>query len=304
MRFRLARLFLLTALLLSASLSCPGQGLRAHSEYIASPGGRMRVKVLQPRSQDAPVPGILWIHGGGYETGGLYMLPVSNGKMLAKRFGAVVVSPAYRLSGEAPYPAALEDCYAALEWMYRHAEELGIDPERIVVGGESAGGGLTAAVCLLARDRGEIPVALQLPLYPMLDSEDTPSSADNHGRNWDTRRNHRAWKRYLGVLYGTDLVSKYASPARETDYAGLPPCYTYVTEGEPFLDETLGFVSRLQEAGVEARVDVYPGDLHAFDLLEPWRDESRLAKERLCEVFSRWLAGESFAPRVDYSGEN
>lgn len=84
----------------------------------------------------------------------------------------------------------LEDCYAALKWMYDNAAELGIDPERIIVGGESAGGGLTAAVCLYARDKGEVPVALQLPLYPMLDSEDTASSADNHGKVWNTKRNH------------------------------------------------------------------------------------------------------------------
>ena len=120
------------------------------------------MKVLEPKEPkeaEGPVPGILWIHGGGYITGGNYMVLVSCGKMLAERYGAVVVSPEYRLAGEAPYPAALEDCYAALVWMYAHADELGIDRNRIVVGGESAGGGLTAAVCLYARDKGEVPIA-------------------------------------------------------------------------------------------------------------------------------------------------
>ena len=263
--------------------------LSQRTERIDSPAGAMMVKVLQPRESDGPVPGILWIHGGGYMMGGAYMVNISVGKLLATRYGAVVVSPNYRLAGQAPYPAALEDCYAALEWMYAHAEELGIDKERIIVGGESAGGGLAAAVCLYARDQGEIPIALQLPLYPMLDCEDTPSSANNHGEVWDTRRNHWGWRHYLGDLYGTDRVPKYASPARETDYSGLPPCYTYVLDGEPFYCETLTYVQHLQEAGVEAYVAVYHGDVHAFDLYHFWEEQSRMAKEKLCEMYVRLL---------------
>ena len=263
--------------------------LSQRTGHIDSPAGALTVKVLQPRESDGPVPGILWIHGGGYMMGGAYMVNISVGKLLATRYGAVVVSPNYRLAGQAPYPAALEDCYAALEWMFAHAEELGIDKERIVVGGESAGGGLAAAVCLYARDKGDIPIALQLPIYPMLDSEDTPSSANNHGEVWDTRRNHWGWRHYLGDLYGTDRVPKYASPARETDYSGLPPCYTYVLDGEPFYCETLTYVQNLQKAGVEAYVDVYHGDLHAFDLYRFWEEQSRTAKEKLCEMYVRLL---------------
>ena len=142
-----------------------GRELALRTVGIEAGGRVMKMKVLQPKEADGPVPGILWIHGGGYITGGNYMVLVSCGKMLAERYGAVVVSPEYRLAGEAPYPAALEDCYAALVWMYEHADELGIDRTRIVVGGESAGGGLTAAVCLYARDKGEVPIALQLPRY-------------------------------------------------------------------------------------------------------------------------------------------
>ncbi len=199
-----------------------GKDLSSRVVRIDTQAGKMRMRVLQPKEADIPVPGILWIHGGGYMLGGAYMVDMSCGKMLAEEYGAVVVCPNYRLAGTAPYPAALEDCYAALAWMYAHADELGVDRGRIVVGGESAGGGLTAAVCLYARDKGEVPVTLQLPLYPMLDSEDTASSADNHGKVWNTRRNHWGWKHYLGDLYGTDEVSKYASPARETDSSGIP----------------------------------------------------------------------------------
>ena len=272
-------------------LPAEGKKLFSRSVRIETEAGRMKVRVLQPKESFGLVPGILWIHGGGYVLGGAYMLDMSCGKMLAERYGAVVVCPGYRLAGEAPYPAALEDCYAALSWMYGHAEELGIDRTRIVVGGESAGGGLTAAVCIFARDRGEIPIALQLPLYPMLDCVDTESSSDNHGRVWNTRRNHWGWRKYLGDLYGSDGVSKYASPARETDYSNLPPCYTFVASGEPFYTETLDYVMNLQKAGVEASVDVYPGDTHAFDMLTPWKAESKTARRRLCEIYERYMSG-------------
>ena len=252
-----------------------------------TPGGHQKLIILRPKKQTAPVPGILWIHGGGYMTGAAAMVYASCGRMLAKKFGAVVVSPGYRLAWRKPYPAALEDCYAALEYMMDHAEELNIRRDQLIVGGESAGGGLAAAVCLYARDRGKIPVAFQIPLYPMLDCYDTPSSRNNHGRNWNTRKNHKGWKRYLGPLYGSHDVPKYASVARETDYAGLPPAYTYVQDGEPFLDETLTYIRNLQNAGVDASVDVYPGDVHGFDLIQFWTKNAKEAKEKLCRQYAK-----------------
>lgn len=281
------RRILLFSLLFILPLSIQAKGLSSRSVRIGTDAGMMKARVLQPKESDTHVPGLLWIHGGGYMLGGAYMVDMSCGKMLAERYGAVVVCLDYRLAGGAPYPAALEDCYAALEWMYENADQLGIDRKRIVVGGESAGGGLTAAVCLYARDRGEIPIAMQIPLYPMLDCEDTASSADNHGRVWNTKRNHWGWKHYLGDLYGTDGVSKYASAARETDYRNLPPCYTFVADGEPFYEETLTYVKNLQDAGVEASVDVYHGNVHAFDMLLPWKVDSKTARKRLCEEYER-----------------
>ena len=267
--------------------------LKHEKRRIESGGHTLPLILLRPAvPPERLLPGILWIHGGGYTTGMARMAYVSCGGKAARRFGAVVVSPAYRLAPAFPYPAALEDCYAALKYLADHAEELGVDPDRIVVGGESAGGGLAAALCILARDRGEIPVAFQFPLYPMLDCEDTPSSRDNHGKGWNTRRNHRGWQRYLGDLYGTDRVPKYASAARETDYSGLPPCYTFVTEGEPFRDETLAYVRRLREAGVEAEADVYPGNLHAFDLACPWTAKSRKARKKFFRVFGEKVANQ------------
>lgn len=272
-----------------ALFTSSGKSFTSRTVRIESGGRNMKMEVLRPKESTGAAPGFLWIHGGGFMVGGIYMMGMTCAPMIAERFGAVVVFPDYRLAWQEPYPAALEDCYSALEWMYENAEELGIDRSRIVVAGESAGGGLTVAVCLYARDKGEIPITLQLPLYPMLDNEDTASSADNHGRVWNTRLNHWGWKNYLGDAYGGDSVSKYASPARETDYFGLPPCYTFVMDGEPFYEETLTYVRKLQEAGIDAAVDVYHGNVHAFDMFSPGKGQGKEAREKLCEVIARYL---------------
>ncbi len=285
----LCQLCLSIFVLLMASTACFGKSFYSGTVRIEAGGRNMKMKLLQPKDPQGAAPGFLWIHGGGYMVGGTYMLGMTCAPMIAERFGAVVVFPDYRLAWQEPFPAALEDCYAALEWMYENAESLGIDRSRIVVAGESAGGGLTAALCLYARDKGEIPIALQLPLYPMLDSEDTASSADNHAKVWNTRLNHWGWRHFLGDAYGTPAVSKYASAARETDYAGLPPCYTFVMDGEPFYEETLTYVRKLQEAGIEASVDVYHGDVHAFDMFSPRKGQGKVAREKLCEVIARYL---------------
>ena len=251
---------------------------------IDTPGGKMKLIILQ-YGKDM---GILWLHGGGYVLGMASMVYYSMGKMLAKHYGGVVVSPEYRLARKAPYPAALEDCYAALKYMYDHAEELGIDKNRIVVGGESAGGGLTAAVCRYARDKGEVQVSFQIPLYPMLDCEDTDSSRDNHAHGWNTKKNHWGWHWYLRDLYGTKQVSPYASPARATDYSELPPCYTYVEDGEPFYDETLTYIRNLKNAGIKAHVDVFHGNTHGFDFMF-WTRNAKEAKKKLIRAVGRFF---------------
>ena len=261
--------------------------MRRHIIRIPVSGRKLKLIVLSPKNSTGPVPGILWIHGGGYVTGMAAMVYASCGKDLAKRFGAVVISPEYRLAGRAPYPAALNDCYAALSYMWDHAEALHIDRNRIMVGGESAGGGLAAAVCILARDRKKIRIAMQMPLYPMLDCEDTDSSRDNHGKIWNTKKNHRGWKRYLGPLYGTSNVPAYASPSRETDYRKLPPCYTYVCDGEPFYRETLTFVENLQKSSVPAKVDVFSGDIHGFDLFFFLSKKVKDAKRKRAAAFEQ-----------------
>ena len=231
--------------------------------------GRVPVLVLRPAGQPDSKIGLLWIHGGGYITGMKEMVYMSRAVDLVKKYGITVCSPGYRLAWQKPYPAAVEDCYRVLEYLAGKAET-------VMVGGESAGGGLAAAVCMMARDRG-IRVAFQMPLYPMLSNVDTESSRDSHGRVWNTRRNHAGWRMYLR-RDAKKRVSPYAAPAWQTDYSGLPPCYTFVGDGEPFYTETLQYVENLKKAGVEAEADVYHTDLHAFDML---RDDelSREAKK-------------------------
>ncbi len=244
---------------------------------ISSPGGPMKLLVLRPKGP-APAPGrtgVLWIHGGGYITGMPEMVYMSRAVDLVRHCGAVVVSPDYRLSGKAPYPAALMDCHSALVYLKDHAAALGVRDDQLMVGGESAGGGLAAALCLYERDRGGVRIAFQMPLYPMLDNEDTETSRNNHAPVWNTRRNHYAWARYLRGVEGR--VPAYAAPARAEDCAGLPPAYTFVSTAEPFYAETLAYVRRLREAGVEATVDVYEGLFHAFDMLAPFLPVSRRA---------------------------
>ena len=263
--------------------------------HVPGPAGPLRCLLLRPDRPLPPegVPGVLWIHGGGYSTGMPEMAYLSMGGDLVRHMGAVVLACSYRLSGQAPYPAALEDCYAALRYLQAHAADWGVRSDQLMVGGESAGGGLTAALCMFARDRGEVPIAYQMPLYPMLDDRDTPSSRDNHAPVWDTQRNHQGWERYLGPLWGGE-VPPYAAPARQTDYRGLPPAYTFVGDAEPFYCETLDYIRHLREAGVEATVDVFPGCFHAFDMYRPLSEEAHRAHESFREHF-RYAAEHYFS---------
>lgn len=170
----------------------PDKDVRVRKIRIPTPHGSIPALILSPRTAPADATGVLWIHGGGYIAGMKEMVHMSRAVDLVKKFGAVVLSPGYRLAPLSPYPAALDDCYAALIYLKENAAALGVRSDQLMVGGESAGGGLCAAVCIRARDSGEVSVAFQMPLYPMLDDRDTESSRDNHGRVWNTRRNHLA----------------------------------------------------------------------------------------------------------------
>ena len=274
----------------------PDRSIRVRRLRIPTVHGSIPALLLDPKGETPNgAAGVLWVHGGGYATGMKEMVHMSRAVELVKSRGAVVLSPGYRLSPFAPYPAALDDCYAALCYLKENSAALGVRSDQLMVGGESAGGGLTAAVCIKARDTGDVDVAFQMPLYPMLDDRDTDSSRDNHGRVWNTRRNHLAWRLYLRGVDRAHLPP-YAAPARLDDFAGLPPAYSFVGDGEPFYTETVSYFDRLREAGIWAELDVYHTDMHAFDMMQPRAALSTQAAEAFLKSFD-YAREHFFAPQ-------
>lgn len=264
----------------------PPKGLDSSNLWIEREDGtKMRLRTYKPLSPTKKGPAILWIHGGGYASG----VPELNKglcKRLVEESQAVIVAPDYRLSIFEPYPSALDDCYLALLWLKEHGEELGAKSNQLMVGGESAGGGLTAALTLLARDRKEVNIAFQMPIYPMIDDRMTSNSArDNDAPGWNSYNNREAWKLYLGDLFETDAVPYYAAPARTTDYTGLPPACSYVGDLDPFLDETISYFQNLKRAGVPAEYKIYKGCYHGFDITCPNATISQKATNEFIESF-------------------
>lgn len=249
-------------------------------------GRKIPLMVLKPKKASANAFGVLWIHGGGYVTGMKEMALFSRAVDLVEKFGCTVVSPGYRLAPIHPYPAALDDCYDALLWLKDNAQKLDVRTDKFIVGGESAGGGLCAAVCMRARDFGDVDIALQLPLYPMIDNLPTKTNVGNHGKVWNSTPNNFAWKAYLRSIAKPDCASAYAAPARQIDYENLPPCYTFVGTGEPFYAETCSYVSHLRDAGVEAVLDIYDTDVHAFDMVHPDTELANEAAAHFCDRLS------------------
>lgn len=249
-------------------------------------GGKLRICIYRPRSVKSNVPGLLWLHGGGYAMG-VPEMDENAIKNFIERKHCIVVAPDYRCSVEEPYPAALDDSYAALLWMKHNADKLGIRSNQIFVGGDSAGGGLTAALSLYARDKGTVNIAFQMPLYPMIDDRMiTKSSKNNHAPIWNSRLNYIGWKLYLGGDFKTTRVSKYAAPTRETDYSNLPPTCTFVGSLEPFKDETIAYIENLKAAGVTTFFKVYDRCYHGFDASCPDAKVSKEATKFLLDTYS------------------
>ena len=238
---------------------------------IPGPEGAPEIRCLLYRSKaaDGLRPAVLHIHGGGYVMGAPEMSAASNLK-IAEDFQAVALSVDYRLAPATKAPGAVEDCYAGLRWLFENAERLGVDTGRIGVAGESAGGGLAAALALLARDRGEFPLAFQHLIFPMLDDRTTvdPDPSPYVGQFvWTRERNQHGWSALLEQAPGSEGVSPYAAAARAEDVAGLPPTYIATGALDLFVEENLEYARRLIRAGVPTELHVYPGAPHAFQVV-------------------------------------
>jgi acetyl esterase/lipase len=233
--------------------------------------GEVRV-VIYGAPDETVRPGLLWIHGGGYVIG---TAEDDRARLIAEQVGCRVVSVDYRLAPEHPFPAGVEDCHAALLWMFEHSSELAVDPSRIAIGGQSGGGGMAAGLTLLNRDRGGPRPALQLLLYPMIDNlHDTPSGRIVNHPVWNRDTSLRAWEMYLDGTPGHG-ASGYAAAARARDLAGLPPTYICVGTADLFRDEDIDYARRLVSAGVPTELAVFPGLYHGADLFAPGAAVSR-----------------------------
>jgi acetyl esterase/lipase len=283
------------ATLMAATVGTPSNTDRVTFEdrSIPAPPGapEVPIRIYSPTSRTGLVPGLLYIHGGGFTVGDLnsehaQCLP------LVEEVGCVAVSVDYRLAPEHPFPAALEDCYAALTWMAAHTEELGIDPSRLGVFGGSAGGGLCAAVALMARDRKEVKLIFQMPLCACLDDRHTtPSSQQIASEDmlWGRPTSLKGWQAYLGADHQGE-VSAYAAPARAEDLSGLPPAYLMVGGLDMMRDENIDYAMRLMQAGVPTEFHVYPGGFHGFEGLVPNAAISIRATREQLEALKRGLS--------------
>ena len=249
------------------------EGLNCTETSVASrdDGYAIRVRVYRPTDHTkdtSKLPVMLYIHGGGY-IAGMPEIAHSAIEQFIKTRPCVLVAPDYRKALTKPYPAGLNDCYDTILWARENAHSLGIDPDKVVVAGHSAGGGLAAAVTLKARDTQDFPIAFQLPIYPMIDDAqpDDPERAIDSPA-WNTTMNKLGWQSYLADLIKTGSeIPAYAAPIRNTDYSGFPPTITFVGTLEPFYSETVRYVDALGQAGVTVAYKEYEGCFHGFDSL-------------------------------------
>jgi acetyl esterase/lipase len=240
--------------------------------HIPGPPGAPDVHIflIDPAPGKRSRPVFLHMHGGGYITPNPTMLPFL--QRIAMECNCVVVSVDYRLAPETHFPGSLLDNYAALSWVHSHADSLGIDPARIAIGGESAGGGHAAALAIYARDRREIPILFQLLIYPMLDDRTgSTRPVPPHIGNfvWNSGSNRFGWTSLLGVPAGSANVPENSVPARINSVAGLPPAFIGVGSIDLFVDEDITYAQRLINAGVSTELLVVPGAYHGFDILVP-----------------------------------
>lgn len=273
-----------------------GTGVTWREDRVETADGRkVTVRIYTPDNRTVVLPAIFHIHGGGYIMGSVATNHGSN-MQLAAAVDAVVVSVDYRLAPETPAPGSVEDCYAALCWLHEQAAQIGVDPARIAVRGESAGGGLAAALTLLARDRGGPAIAYQNLIYPMLDDRTCiTGQADHLGAFvWTPQANAFGWRSLLGQNPGAADITPYAAPARAVDLTGLPPAFIAVGGLDLFVTEDMDYAGRLIEAGVATELHVYSGAYHGFDVLPDAPVAVRMHRDAV-SALRRALHGEEAA---------
>ena len=239
-------------------------------------GPDVRVILYRPEGLPANAPVVFQVHGGGFLFGTAELGDPRN-RAMALAVGCAVASVEYRLAPESPFPAGLNDCFAALVWLHGNAAALGLDPARIAVRGESAGGGLAAGLVIMARDHGGPPIAFQLLIYPMLD--DRTVIADPHPHTgefvWNRASNQFAWASWLGMEPGDEAVPALAAPARTANLTGLPPTCIATAALDLFVEEDIEYARRLLRAGVPTELYVAPGAFHGFEAMVPEATVSR-----------------------------
>jgi acetyl esterase/lipase len=262
------------------------------TQSIPGPAGAPSVGVMiyTPRKRGQRLPCVLHIHGGGYVLGSAAELELVH-RLLSSEAQCIIVSVDYRLAPETRFPGAVEDCYAALRWIYSQAAELGVDHQRIGVMGESAGGGLAAALALLSRDRAEYRLAFQHLIYPMIDDRTCTEAPHPYAGEflWTPVNNAFGWSSLLGTPPGSPGVSPYAAAARAVDLAGLPRTYIATAALDLFVEENIDYARRLLRQGVPVELHVYPGAFHAFDLA-PDAQVSKQARRDSLAALRRALA--------------
>ncbi|WP_348534313.1 alpha/beta hydrolase [Kitasatospora sp. GP82] len=253
----------------------------------ASGGQDVTLVSARPAGIARPLPLLYYMHGGGMIMGNAWSVLPQLLREWALTLELAVISVEYRLAPQAQYPGPVEDCYAGFVWAAVHAAGLGIDADRIIVGGKSAGGGLAATLALLARDRGGPTPIGQLLLCPMLDDRNNTFSSHQMAGidTWDRTSNATAWQALLGDRYGTADLPPYAAPARATDLSKLPPAYIEVGSAETFRDEDVAYANAIWQAGGRAELHVWPGAFHGFDTFAPRAALSQDARN----ARSRWL---------------
>ena len=225
----------------------------------------LRVRIYRPKTMLKEYPAILWTHGGGHILGSPEMYETLLLKM-AREINCIIVAPDYRLAPENPYPADVNDCYAALKWMTnKKKSRLPIKKDRVAVVGDSAGGGLAVAVAMKARDEKGPAICFDMPLYPQLDYKNTSESSQQitDPRVWNLKKDQFAWTSYIGSE--RTHVEKYASPALETDLSNMPPTYIMIGTLDMFRDDAIDYAQRLMNAKVPVELHVVPGAFHAFN---------------------------------------